>query len=100
MLIFQPGVNNLLICGRCINKEKLAASKFYIAVVKKVNPTQKNKYSSVETSATSHGTANESVALKAYVYLLTTQAVPVNLVQPELILSKCSLSFRYYVTRS
>ena len=99
-MIVQPGVNNLLICGRCIKKEKLTASKFYIAVVKKVNPTQKNKYSWVKTSATSHGTANESVALKAYVYLLTTQAVPVNLVQPELILSKCSLSFRYYVILS
>ena len=99
-MIVQPGFNNLLICGRSIKKEKPTASKFYISVVKKVKPTQKNKYFSVKTSATSHGTANESVALKAYVYLLTTQAVPVNLVQPELILSKCSLSFRYYVTLS
>ena len=35
-----------------------------------------------------HAIANESVALREYVTLLTSQSVAVNLVQPGLILSK------------
>ena len=45
-------------------------------------------YSFVKKSSMKHGIANKSVVLIVYVSLLTTQPVPVNLIQPGLILSK------------
>ena len=45
-------------------------------------------YSPVKKSSVKHGIADKSVALTVYVSLLTTQPVPVNLIQPGLISSK------------
>ena len=62
-------------------REKLTASNFYIAVVNKVEPSEKLFYSSVKTSSMKHGIADESVTLTEYVTLLTSESVTINLFQ-------------------
>ena len=72
-------------------KVKLTASNFQIAAVNKAEPSKRIKslfYSSVKTSSVNYGIANENVALKEYVTLLTSQSVTINVVQLGLILSK------------
>ena len=84
-------------------KEKLTASNFYIVAVSKEEPSNKIKplfYSSVKTSSTKHDIANERVVLTVHVFLLTTQSVTVNLVQPGLILSKSYLFLGHHLTFS
>ena len=62
-------------------REKLTASNFYIAVVNKVEPSEKLFYSSVKTSSMKHGIGDESVTLTEYVTLLTSESVTINLFQ-------------------
>ena len=72
-------------------EKKLVASNFYITAVNKVEPSKKIMslfYSPVKKSSVKHGIADKSVALTVYVSLLTTQPVPINLIQPGLISSK------------